>query len=109
DGALVLWLFDGPNVIAQVPLAADVRGALLGAADLDGDGRIDLLSRSNGDLYRTPPGGAAVRLAAVPETWAFAGAVGLDSSAAELLFEDLSDGSYHAWTLDGRGDLAGPA
>src|SRR5262249_3449702 len=38
DGPLVLWLFDGPNVIGQVPLAADVRGALLGAADLDGDG-----------------------------------------------------------------------
>jgi hypothetical protein len=110
DGPLALWRFDGPNVVARAPLPADICGALLAAGDLAGDGRIDLLSHSGDELYRTPPGGAAVRLGAVPQSWAFAGTVRLDGGAADdLLFEDLSDGSYHTWKLDGQGGLAGSA
>ena len=110
SGPLALWLFDGPQVVARKPLRANIRGSLEAAADLYGDGRLELLSRSDGALYVTPPGGQAKRLGTVPDSWAFAAALDLaGTGAAQLLFEDGTDGAYYALAPDGSGHLGAAA
>lgn len=105
------WLMHGASAdhIALFPPPADSTWRLLGSADVDGDGRADLIWRhaSSGAIGISLMDGLTVREAGVlsppiPWSWTLAGSADMDADGrADLVWTDRSRGAVAVWLLDG--------
>jgi hypothetical protein len=111
-GGVYVWLMDGPNMISGAylnPNQVDLRWRIAGTADMNGDGRIDIVWQNNltgelvvwhmtglvaTDMRYVSPGAVALvwRLSTVAD-------MNLDGHA-DLVFQNTSSGHMYVWYMN---------
>jgi hypothetical protein len=112
-GQLYVWLMDGPNMIDEgypSPAQVDLRWKVVGTADMNGDGKVDLVwqSPSTGELVAWMMDGLAAttitRLnpAATNANWRIRAVADFDRDGqADLVWQHVSSGSLYIWYMNG--------
>ena len=112
-GQLYVWFMDGPNMIDEgypSPAQVDLRWKVVGTADMNGDGKMDLVwqSPSTGELVAWMMNGLAsttiTRLnpAATNANWRIRAVADFDLDGnADLVWQHVSSGSLYIWYMNG--------